>query len=374
MKGTRRQVAVALAGLAAEVVVAGFWHVTDPRTWAGVGGAVGLGIAVVCSLVAGPVVGGIVGFVGSVLFVALVANEQPPAPKLGGAPVVIVWTVAAAAAGLAARRLRERTQQAVQEADSLREAAEDVAETLQRSMLPARIEAFPPFAVDARYLPANGGIVGGDWYDVIPLPPDRIAIVVGDVAGSGVYAAAMMGRLRTALRAYLIAGHSPAGSLELLCRYHERTQPGVFATVACVVVDVQGSLRAASGGHLPPLLADATSARIIDVPAGPPLGAPGPVSYEELCCDLDPPARIVLVTDGLVERRDVQIDDGLTRLLGVLRDAEAPGPACDALVAAASDPDAPDDRALVVLDLSALPVTPAGAGRTEAQRPSARPV
>jgi hypothetical protein len=351
MTDVLRPALVALVGLAAELAATLVWYLTEPRTWAGVAGAFGLGIAVVCGLIAGPYAGGAVAFGGSIMFVVLVANHQAPAPKAHGIPVVVVWTAAAVAAAVAGDRLRVRAQAAVHEAEALRDTAEDVAETLQRSMLPARIEAFPPFAVDARYLPANGGIVGGDWYDVIPLPPDRMAVVVGDVAGSGVYAAAMMGRLRTALRAFLIAGYEPADALELLARYHERTQPAVFATVSCVILDVHGAVRAASAGHLPPLVADATSARIIDVEAGPPLGTPGRVRYHELACELEPPVRIVLVTDGMVERRDRQIDEGMHHLLGVLRAADAPGPACDALVAAASDPDAPDDRALVVLDL-----------------------
>jgi serine phosphatase RsbU (regulator of sigma subunit) len=192
---------------------------------------------------------------------------------------------------------------------------------LQRSLLPTGLSAPSSVEVRHRYLPGNQLIeVGGDWYESIALPGARVALVVGDVAGHGVRAAVTMGRLRTAIQTLAMLELPPAESLqqlnELMRQMGER-EPH-FATCAFAVYDaVTGSLEVASAGHLPPLLVSANgSSEFLDVSPAPPLGVgEGPISSRTF--EIKDGSLFVLYTDGLVESRGRDIDDGLKRLQSV---------------------------------------------------------
>ena len=193
--------------------------------------------------------------------------------------------------------------------------------TLQRSMLPTGLSAPSSVEVRHRYLPASKLIeVGGDWYESIALPGARVALVVGDVAGHGVRAAVTMGRLRTAIQTLARLELSPAESLqqldELMRTLGER-EPH-FATCAYAVFDaVNGTCEVASAGHLPPLLVRPDGSSVfLDVPPAPPLGVgEGPIQSQDFT--IDDGSLFVLYTDGLVEKRDRDIDEGLARLKDV---------------------------------------------------------
>jgi len=190
--------------------------------------------------------------------------------------------------------------------------------TLQRSLLPTGLSAPSSVEVRHRYLPGSKLIeVGGDWYESIALPGARVALVVGDVAGHGVRAAVTMGRLRAAIQTLARLELSPAESLqqldELMRTLGER-EPH-FATCAYAVFDaVTGTCEVASAGHLPPLLVRPDGSSVyLEVPPAPPLGiGEGPIHSQDFT--IDDGSLLVLYTDGLVENRTRDIDDGLADL------------------------------------------------------------
>jgi serine phosphatase RsbU (regulator of sigma subunit) len=190
--------------------------------------------------------------------------------------------------------------------------------TLQRSLLPTGLSAPSTVEVRHRYLPGSKMIeVGGDWYESIALPGGRVALVVGDVAGHGVRAAVTMGRLRTAIRTLARLELPPAETLQQLDELmHDLGQREPhFATCVYAVFDaVSGSCEVASAGHLPPLLVSPDgSSQFLDVSPSPPLGiGSGPIQTRVF--KIKDGSLIVLYTDGLVERRASDIDEGLTRL------------------------------------------------------------
>jgi len=202
--------------------------------------------------------------------------------------------------------------------------------TLQRSLLPTGLSAPSSVEVRHRYLPGNQLIeVGGDWYESIALPGARVALVVGDVAGHGVRAAVTMGRLRAAIQTLAMLELPPAESLqqlnELMQKIGER-EPH-FATCAFAIYDaVTGSLEVASAGHLPPLLvAPKGRSEFLDVSPAPPLGiGEGPISSRTF--EISDGSLFVLYTDGLVESRGRDIDDGLQRLQSVFGPGSAREP------------------------------------------------
>ncbi|HSK60673.1 MAG TPA: SpoIIE family protein phosphatase, partial [Actinomycetospora sp.] len=159
-------------------------------------------------------------------------------------------------------------------------AEHQIADTLQRSLLPQALPAVDRLGLAVRYLPgATGTQAGGDWYDVVQLDDQRVAVAVGDVVGQGTAAAAVMGQLRTALSGYLLAGHGPAEALGLLDGLTARIPGARASTAMCLVLDPhRGELRWARAGHLPALLvaADGSPVRYLDDPAGhgPLLGLP----------------------------------------------------------------------------------------------------
>ncbi|MFE9025150.1 SpoIIE family protein phosphatase [Streptomyces iakyrus] len=220
--------------------------------------------------------------------------------------------------------------------------------TLQRSLLPSTPAQREGLDIAARYRPALSE-VGGDWYDVLPLGPGRTGLVVGDVMGKGVQAAAIMGQLSTATRALARLDLPPA---ELLRHLDDIAGSLGDAIATCVyaVCDLErGTCELSSAGHLPPVLAGADgSAKLIDIPGGVPLGVGG-VEFGTVEVDLAPGSLLALYTDGLVENRAESIDTGLDTLTRLLRNA---GPslqrASDSLLGALS-PEPDDDVALLLV-------------------------
>ncbi len=230
-----------------------------------------------------------------------------------------------------------------------------IAETLQRSLLPERLPQLPGLSVAARYLPAAAEAeVGGDWYDVLPTPNGGVGLVMGDVAGKGLAAASMVGRLRSALRAYALEGHSPVRVVEQLNRLiWTEEDESQMATLVYVVVDpVAEQLHWVNAGHPPPLLL--TEERLphyLESGASVPLGVLPFPEYQEATVPIDPGATVVLYTDGLVERPGENIDTGLDRLADIVRGSTTqPQQLCD-LVLGELVPDggALDDVALLTL-------------------------
>ena len=199
-----------------------------------------------------------------------------------------------------------------------------IAETLQRSLLPERLPPLPGLEVAARYLPAaSEAEVGGDWYDVIPIDFGRVGLVMGDVAGKGLAAASMVGRLRSALRAYALEGHEPR---TVVRRLNELVWSEVgdneMITLVFAVVDPQaGQVAWVNAGHPPPLAVGAEGdVRYLNGPTSLPLGVmPFPV-YEEATTELGPGQTLLMFTDGLVERPGELLDAGLERLASAVGD------------------------------------------------------
>ncbi|HZO77345.1 MAG TPA: SpoIIE family protein phosphatase [Solirubrobacteraceae bacterium] len=200
---------------------------------------------------------------------------------------------------------------------------------LQRSLLPPRFGPVQGVTVAARYLPARDE-VGGDWYDMIKLSHGRVGVVIGDVAGHGLGAAALMGQLRTALRAYALDGHRPGHTLRLVDYFATSLDEEVMASAALAVVDPdKGTATFASAGHLPPILVSADGkARAIEVPLAPPLGAFGFKDCPEHELPLGPGEMMLLYTDGLIERRGVSIWSSIETLVASISGAQGPEDAC----------------------------------------------
>jgi serine phosphatase RsbU (regulator of sigma subunit)/anti-sigma regulatory factor (Ser/Thr protein kinase) len=194
---------------------------------------------------------------------------------------------------------------------------------LQRTLLPETLPAIAEVDVAARYLPARDE-VGGDWYDVLDLPDDRVGVAIGDVAGHGVRAAALMGQMRTGLRAYALEGHGPAQILRLLDRLIQAVRGRGMATVAYAVLEPDtGAVTMASAGHPPALVvSESGEARFVGGGPSPPLGTFPFARYEDTAATLAPGEALMLYTDGLVETRGVPLADTLQ----ALRAAAAGGP------------------------------------------------
>jgi PAS domain S-box-containing protein len=194
-----------------------------------------------------------------------------------------------------------------------------IAETLQRSLLPERLPPIDGLELAARYLPgARGASVGGDWYDVLERPDGRVALVVGDVAGHGLRAAASMGQLRNAFRAYGLIESSPA---EVVARINRLVMTGVeqvMATVLYLVLDREtGEVAFSAAGHPPPLVIGPDGPRFLEGGRSVPIGAADAAVFREATAILPPGSAILLYTDGLVERRDTPLHQRLDELAAV---------------------------------------------------------
>jgi anti-anti-sigma factor len=246
----------------------------------------------------------------------------------------------------------------------LHQAEHDIAETLQRSLLPDRLPELATVDLAARYLPAGQGTrAGGDWYDVIEVDEHRVAIVVGDVVGKGPAAAALMGQLRTAVAVSLLRGDGPAEAMGQLDRFAGRIPAARASSAVCVLLDHDtGRLSWANAGHPPPVLVASGEARLLwNAEPGPVLGLrTGGTTFGQDSLTLSPGATLALYSDGLVERRAERLDEGLARLVAGAQRAAAEPPAAMAatlLRELADSADPPDDIALVVARLMPRPLT-----------------
>ncbi|MFG2332433.1 SpoIIE family protein phosphatase [Streptomyces sp. NPDC048604] len=223
--------------------------------------------------------------------------------------------------------------------------------TLQRSLLPGPPPDTAGVEVAARYVPAHASSeVGGDWYDVIRLSGDRTALVVGDVMGSGIDAAATMGRLRTATRAFADLDLDPAMVLRHLDRITQDLEHYIATCLYAVYDPRRGACLMANAGHLPPVLVPAAGgpAALVDLPTGAPLGVGG-VEFETTRVPFAPGDELVLYTDGLVETRHDPLDERLAALVALLDEGRRPlEETCDRLLREMRGPDDPDDVALLI--------------------------
>ncbi|MEV5607263.1 SpoIIE family protein phosphatase [Streptomyces sp. NPDC052225] len=229
----------------------------------------------------------------------------------------------------------------------------ETAVTLQRSLLPQELEEPDDLRIAATYQPGGTeAAVGGDWYDVITLGGGRTALVIGDVMGRGVRAAAVMGQLRTAVRAYARLDLPPHEVLQLLDGLATEIDPHQIATCVYAVHDPnEGRLVYASAGHLPILVRDENGTiHRAEEPTGPPLGTGGWL-HTSGSVPLGPGSTAVMYTDGLVERRDEDIDEGVASLERALAGATGtPQVVCDRLIRALGvTADHDDDVAVLVL-------------------------
>jgi serine phosphatase RsbU (regulator of sigma subunit) len=199
---------------------------------------------------------------------------------------------------------------------------------LQRSLLPTALPAVPGVDLAARYV-AGSGTVGGDWYDVFVLPDGRLGVVVGDVAGSGLDAAVIMGRMRSALRAYVLENADPATALRLLDRKIQYFEPGAMATVLYgIYTPGTGEFTISLAGQVPPVLA-APGRRAVPlaIRPDPPIGCADDRPRRSVTVLIPPGSLLCCFTDGLVERRGQVIDEGIGRVAAVLGEQVAAGQA-----------------------------------------------
>ncbi|MFJ6622912.1 SpoIIE family protein phosphatase [Kitasatospora sp. NPDC091335] len=237
----------------------------------------------------------------------------------------------------------------------------DTALTLQRSLLPQEVHRTLGLDLAYRYLPSSVvSEVGGDWFDVVPLSAGRVALIVGDVMGHGIRAAATMGQLRTAARTLITLDLDPARVLYRLDEATAAIGEGQFATCVCVVYDpVERRCTAACAGHLPPVVADTEGrAHLVELPTGTPLGVGG-VAFESAEFTLPEEGILTLYTDGLVERRGQDLDEGLQLLCRTVADRRGSlEQTCDAVLSRLTESTGEDDIAVIMAQ-----VRPRGADR-----------
>ena len=230
----------------------------------------------------------------------------------------------------------------------------ETAVTLQRSLLPDRLPEVPHARMAARYLPgAAGAEVGGDWYDVIELPDGRLGVGMGDVVGRGIRAASLMGQLRNGLRAYALEGHSPKDAVEHLDRLVQVLAPGRMATLLYGTVSTDGrAFTFANAGHLPPLvIAPGGEGTLYEEARAVPLGVLPYSTFTEATLEIEPGSTLVFCTDGLVEVRNVSIEERLHLFREVAsRPHDSPDALCDTLLSELL-PEGPgsDDVAILVI-------------------------
>ncbi|MCS0603820.1 SpoIIE family protein phosphatase [Streptomyces sp. LP11] len=247
---------------------------------------------------------------------------------------------------------RELAARAAVQIDNARwyQNARDTALTLQRSLLPSDPPVAAGLEVASRYQPAGAtSEVGGDWFDVIPLEGGKTALVVGDVMGSGISAAAAMGRLRTATATLAALDLDPALLLEHLDRTTSTLDQSIATCVYAVHDPRSRRCRIANAGHLPPVrVRPGRPPELLDLPTGVPLGVGG-VGFSTVTVDFEPGDELVFYTDGLVETRRHSLDERLDFLLSLLDDPGRPlEETCDLLLRTLHHPDNHDDVALLI--------------------------
>lgn len=231
---------------------------------------------------------------------------------------------------------------------------------LQRSLLPRRLPRIPGAVAVARYLPTTAGLeVGGDWYDVIPLPDNHVALVIGDVQGHNAQAATLMGQMRTALRAYAVEGHPPDVVVQHANRLLMDLETDLFVTCCYVDVDLEeGTAWCVRAGHHPPVLRHPDGTTEVTVSeGGPPLGVVTQADFPMIPLRLQRGTVLALTTDGLVESAEVDIEDGLNRLAGELTASDPAhlGVVADGLLTGANRS---DDVALLLMRYDGLATRP----------------
>jgi serine phosphatase RsbU (regulator of sigma subunit) len=191
---------------------------------------------------------------------------------------------------------------------------------LQRSLMPNRLPTVSGLEFAERFVPGGVELVGGDWYDAFELPSGRIGVAIGDVVGSGLHAAVVMGRLRSVLRSYAFVGDDPGSTLDQVDAKFSHFEPSEMATIGFAVVEPDLSrVVVATAGHPPPLIVGPTGpAEFVPVPPGPPIGARLGVERKTISIDLPPGTTYMTYTDGLFERRREPIDESLERLRGAM--------------------------------------------------------
>ncbi|MEV7521130.1 SpoIIE family protein phosphatase [Streptomyces sp. NPDC091371] len=252
----------------------------------------------------------------------------------------------------------------------------DLAEGLQRAMLPRRIPEVPGALIAVRYRSARmGRDIGGDWYDVIPLGEGRVGVMIGDVEGHDTDAAAVMGQLRIVLRAYIVEGHTPGTAMARASAFLRELATERFATCTYAEVDLAtGMLRMVRAGHLDPVVRRGDgSCHRIQVAGGLPLGLPprehegSGTGYPVTSLELHPGDTLLLCTDGLIERPGADPDSGMRELMAAVHS----GPVdveelADVLCDLVGDSGGGDDMALLLLRRRGTP--PARGGGPLCQR------
>ncbi|MEB8340115.1 SpoIIE family protein phosphatase [Streptomyces endophyticus] len=252
------------------------------------------------------------------------------------------------------------------------EMEKDLAQGLQQAMLPRTIPDVAGADLAVRYRAASlGRDIGGDWYDVIPLPGGRVGAVIGDVQGHDTHAAAVMGQLRIVLRAYAAEGHTPATVMARASSFLHELDTDRFATCLYAEADLStGVVQLVRAGHLDPLLRlTGGNCRRLAVEGGLPLGLSaefGRLEYPVTTAELDPGEALVMCTDGLVEQPGADLDDGLQTLTTLI----GTGPddldqLADRLVASCEERDVEDDVALLLLRRRGAGAVQSGSRLTE---------
>ena len=245
--------------------------------------------------------------------------------------------LAADRAALAVQSLRSREDRAA-------------ATALQRSLLPSALPLVRGVEIAARYVPGDGQ-VGGDWYDVFPLPWGELGVVVGDVAGSGLAGAVVMGRMRSALRSYALEFPDTAVVLRKLDQKMQYFEGDVMATVSYAVLDLaSGQLRISSAGHFPPVIAGPGQRSVLpEIAVDAPIGVADIPRRQATTLSLVSGSVLCFFTDGLVERRNKPLDDGITRLCETVSPGSPESVCTSVMRALIGSEQLEDDIALLVL-------------------------
>jgi hypothetical protein len=285
---------------------------------------------------------------------AVVLGTSPHLPLDDEYRIFLALAAGQVAAAVAdAQAVEDERRRAAERAELDRSRAQfftDVAVTLQRAVLgPTSL----PDGFAVHYEPATGTLeVGGDWYDVVDLPDGRHGVVVGDVVGRGLAAAAVMGQLRSAGRALLLESHSPGHVLSALDRFAALVPGAAVSTVFCAVIDPRdGTVRYSSAGHPPAIIAEAGGKScFLEGASSLPLAVADGLVRPEADVVLPKGSTLLLYTDGLVERRDEALDEGMARAAGVLTDGRhLPPEELAELLTKRLLEDAPDDDVAFLL-------------------------
>src|SRR4051812_33504365 len=276
-----------------------------------------------------------------------------------GAQAVLSWAFIAVALRqprwidrrAAPRETPQQSRERAQRAEELALREHLIAQTLQHSLLPARLPELGVLELAARYLPGGPGVeVGGDWYDVIELPTGEVALVMGDVVGRGIKAAALVGKLRNALRAYVLEGHDPGDAIERLNVLLDRDAMEMATLVYLVYQPERGTVQWVNAGHPAPLVRRADGSREFwEDGRHVPLGVLPSVGYRAATGTLEPGSTVLLYTDGLIERPGVPLMVTLDRLRAATTVNGSADALCDATLASMLSEDDPADDDIALL-------------------------